>query len=109
MTVVSRRQILVGAAATAAVASLPGVADAAPADRWQVPGITWDGRHSMRSRLWKRAGNQWPCLVTIIDPVSTIVDDAGGPGMETHLQAVPPCDRVASDDLAEEETDTLKD
>jgi hypothetical protein len=116
MTVLSRRQTLVGVAATAAVAALPAVAAAAPAKAWTCTGITWDGRHPssacavwwedrLHALLWKRAGDQWACLGPIIHPVYTMIDN-GGPGIETYVQAVPAWDFVL---LTEDETDISED
>jgi hypothetical protein len=117
MTVFSRRQILVGAAATAAVTALPVVAKATAAKHRALTGITWDGRHPssecavwwedrLHALLWKRVSDQWACLGPIIHPVYTMIDD-GGPGMETYVQAVPAWDLVVL--LAEDETDISED
>jgi hypothetical protein len=118
MTVFSRRQTLLGIAATAAAAVLPAVAKAAPAGAWTCTGITWDGRHPsvewavwwedrLRWLLWKRAGDQWVCLGTIVDPLFTMIDDNGARGMETYVQAVPAWDLFAT--WAEDETATRED
>jgi hypothetical protein len=117
-TALSRRHVLAGAAATVAAAALPAVAKAAPATDWTWTGITWDGRHPssqcavwwedrLHALLWKRVGDQWACLGPIVDPVYTMIDDGGAPGMETYVQAVPAWDLVAQ--LAEDETDTPED
>ena len=103
MTAITRRQTLIGAAATMAAAALPALATAAPATDWTWTGITWDGRHPssqcavwwedrMHALLWKRVGDQWACLGPIVDPVYTMIDDGGAPGMETYVQAVPAWD-----------------
>jgi spermidine/putrescine-binding protein len=68
MTTFSRRQTLAGIAATAAVAALPAMANAAAAKAWTCTGITWDGRHPsspyavwwedrLHWLLWKRVGD----------------------------------------------------
>jgi hypothetical protein len=117
---ITRRQTLIGAAATAAAAAPPAVAKAAPAKDWAWTGITWDGRHPssqcavwwedrMHALLWKRVGDQWACLGPIVDPVYTMIADGGAPGMETYVQVVPAWDLVALENLAEDETDTLED
>jgi hypothetical protein len=119
MTIFSRRQTLLGIAATAAVAVLPAAAAAATAQAWTCTGITWDGRHPsshyavwwedrLHWLLWKRVGDQWVCVGTIVDPVCTMID-GGGPGMETYVQSAPAWDLVALDDFSEDETDTLED
>jgi hypothetical protein len=119
MTIFSRRQILVGGAAAAAVAVLPAVAKVAPAKDWTCIGITWDGRHPSSERavwwedrlhalLWKRVGDHWACLGPIIDPVHTMIDD-GGPGIETYVQAAPAWEPVALDYFREDETGITED
>jgi hypothetical protein len=106
MTALTRRQTLIGAAATVAAAALPAVAKASPAKGWPWTGITWDGRHPssqcaalwedrMHALLWKRVGDQWTCLGHIVDPVYTMIDDGGAPGLETYVQAVPAWELVA--------------
>jgi hypothetical protein len=128
---VSRRDLIVGAAATVAAAAL--LAAAAVSDDYVMTpavaklladmgapwtGITWDGRHPssscavwwedrMHALLWKRVGDQWACLGPIVDPVYTMTDYGGVPGIETYVQAVPAWDLVAK--LAEDETDTPED
>jgi hypothetical protein len=118
MTIFSRRQTLLEVAVTAAVAVLPGVAKAAPARDWVLTGITWDGRHPssrcavwwedrLHWLLWKRMGDQWVCLGTIVDPLITMIDDNGAWGMETYVQAVPAWDLFAP--WTEDETATHED
>lgn len=113
MTIVSRRQTLLGITATAAVFALPAVANAAPA--WPRTGITRDGRHPrspsaswwedrMRWLLWERVGDRWVCLGTIVDPVHTMIGDGGGPGIETYVQALPTRDLFALSAQAETAT-----
>ena len=129
MTVLTRRQTLVGAAATVAAAALPAMKgetrimlhrQLAPKDcPWT--GITWDGRYPssqcavwwedrMHALLWKRVGDQWACLGPIVDPVYTMIDDGGAPGIETYVQAVPAwvLDYELKN-LAEDETDNTED
>jgi hypothetical protein len=109
MTILSRRQTLLGITVTAAVFTLPGMAKAAPAETLPCTGITWDGRHPSspcaarwedrrRWLLWKRVGDQWVCLGTILDPVHTTIGDGGGPGIETYVQALPARDLFALSD-----------
>jgi hypothetical protein len=100
MTSFSRRQTLLGITATAAVFALSAAPNAAPAKNWPCSGITWDGRHPsspcavwwedrLHWLVWKRVGDQWACLGTIVDPVHTMIGDGGAPGIETYVQAVP--------------------
>ena len=114
MTVLTRRQTLIGVAAAVAVAALPAAPEAAPAKDWPWTGITWDGRYPsskcavwwedrMHALLWKRVGDQWACLGPVVDPVYTMIDDGGATGMETYVQAVPGWDLVALEILAEED------
>ena len=115
MTIFSRRQTLFGITATAAVLALPAVAKAARAKNWPCTGITWDGRHPsspyafwwedrLRWLLWKRVGDQWVCLGTILDPVHTMIGDGGGPGIEAYVQALPAWDLFALSEEAETAT-----
>ena len=62
----------------------------------------------MHSLLWKRVGDQWACLGPIVDPVYTMIDDGDAPGLETYVQAVPTCDLVALENLADNDTDTTE-
>jgi hypothetical protein len=118
MTIFSRRQTLIGIAAASAAAVLPAVAKAAPARAWTCTGITWNGRHPssrcavwwedrLHWLLWKRVGDEWACLGSIVDPIYTMIDDGGAKGMETYVQAVPTWDLFAP--LDEDETATRED
>jgi hypothetical protein len=131
MTTLTRRQTLIGAAATVAAAALPAAA-AVSDDYVMTPamaklladmgapwtGITWDGmppnrqcavwwEDRLHGLLWKRVNDRWACLGPIVDPVYTMIDDGGAPGLETYVQAVPAWHLDYA--LAEDETDTLED
>lgn len=105
---VSRRDLIVGAAASVAAAALPAAA-AVSDDYVMTPevaklladigapwtGITWGGmppssrcavwwEDRMHALLWKRVGDQWACLGSITDPVY-LLDDYGVPGLETYV------------------------
>jgi hypothetical protein len=127
MTALTRRQALIGAAATVAAAALPAAA-AVSDDYIMTPAvaklladmgapwtcITWDGRHPssscavwwedrMEALLWKRVGDQWACLGPIVYPVRPMIDYGGVPGLETYVQAVPAWELDYA--LAEDETE----
>ena len=117
---ISRRDIVIGtAAATVAAAALPEVKTvAAPAKGTitTITGITWDGRHPsspcavwwedrLHGLLWKRVRDEWGCLGPIVDPVISMLDDGGAPGLEHYVQAVPAWHL----DYAGDETDTTED
>ena len=131
MTALTRRHVLAGAAATVAAAALPAAA-AVSDDYVMTPamaklladmgapwtGITWDGmppnrqcavwwEDRLHGLLWKRVNDRWACLGPIVDPVYTMIDDGGAPGLETYVQAVPAWHLDYA--LAEDETDTLED
>jgi hypothetical protein len=117
MMTFTRRQTLIGAAATVAAAALPAVAMGTAAKTPTVTGINWNGlppsyrctwwEDRMHGLLWKHVGDQWACLGSIVDPVYTMIDGGGAPGMETYVQAVPAWHLDYA--LAEDETDTIED
>jgi hypothetical protein len=130
MTALTRRHVIAGAAATVAAAALPAatvVSDdyvmtpatakllAAMGAPWT--GITWGGmppsrqctwwEDRMHALLWKRVNDRWACLGPIVEPVISMLDDGGAPGLETYVQAVPAWRLDYA--LAEDETDTIED
>ena|SRR5665647_1359588 len=130
MTALTRRHVLAGAAATVAAAALPAAA-AVSDDYVMTPavaklladiapwiGITWGGmppnrqcavwwEDRMHGLLWKRVRGKWACLGPIVDPVYSMLDDGGAPGLETYVQAVPAWHLDYA--LTEDETETAQD
>jgi hypothetical protein len=115
MTALTRRQALVGAAATVAAAALPAAAEAAPAKAWTITGITWDGRRPsvetvvwwedrLNGLLWKRVRDDWACLGPILDPVKSLFVFCSGAQVETYVaQEHPPAwELVAPENLTYE-------